>query len=342
MAILKYQKADGTIGFINQYNVIPTPVVQEKGQSTVDVMSQKAVTDELDFLKLYFDGNLSEIKEEVDKRAEKTELENLKSYFEGKFDDLVTCDCPELSVELLSYVKKSENTLARFNSADGEIVPTLIVDEDAEGADGIGIYTKEQIDSKLSDFDNIYAKQEWVTQQIENISEELDLTAYATKVWVGEQGYLTQHQDISGLASTEYVDNVKAELQEEINDAITGGEVDLSGYAKEQWVLDKKYLTEHQDISHLASKEELQQEIETVNNTIEQKVTEVTNSLDTKISEVKTEITNEIKGELPDMSQYATKTEVNAKPNVWIGSKDDYDGLGSYDNNTIYLIEIEQ
>lgn len=217
MAILKYQKTDGTIGYINQYNVIPTPVVQEKGQSTVDVMSQKAVTDELDFL---------------------------KSYFEGKFDDLVTCDCPELSVELLSYVKKSEltetledyvkkdeigevdltgytkkseNTLARFNSAEGEIIPTLIVDEDAEATDGIGIYTKEQIDSKLSDFDNIYAKQAWVIQQIENIE--------------------------------------------------TGGEIDLSSYA--------------------------------------------------------------------------TKEELNTKPNVWIGSKDDYDGLGEYDNNTIYLIEIE-
>lgn len=147
--------------------------------------------------------------------------------------------------------------------------------------------------------------------------------------------------------------------------------------------MDQNYLTAHQDISHLASKEELQQEIETVNSTIEEKatevkteinstieqkvtevktevnntieskvteinstieekVTEVTNTVETKISEAKTEITNEIKGELPDMSQYASKEEVNAKPNVWIGSKDDYDGLGEYDNNTIYLIEIEQ
>lgn len=189
MAILKYQKEDGTIGYINQYNVIPTPVVQEKGQSTVDVMSQKAVTDELNFL---------------------------QQYFEGKFDDLVTCDCPDLSVDLLSYVKKSENTLARIGNSNGDIIPTLIIEEEGNGSDNVGIYTKEQLDQKFNDLEDIYAKQEWVIEQLENLET----------------------------------------------------------------------------------------------------------------------------GENVDHSLYATKEELNSKPNVWCGSKEDYEGLGEYDNNTIYLIEL--
>lgn len=33
--------------------------------------------------------------------------------------------------------------------------------------------------------------------------------------------------------------------------------VDLTGYATEEWVENKNYLTEHQDISHLATKQEV-------------------------------------------------------------------------------------
>ena len=73
--------------------------------------------------------------------------------------------------------------------------------------------------------------------------------------------YLTEHQDISHLASQAYVKN-------EIANAQLGGEgteIDLSGYATKDDLLVKadkehthsQYLTQHQDISHLATKQEL-------------------------------------------------------------------------------------
>jgi hypothetical protein len=43
----------------------------------------------------------------------------------------------------------------------------------------------------------------------------------------------------------------------EITKAATEGKVDLTGYATEEWVENKNYLTEHQDISHLATKDEV-------------------------------------------------------------------------------------
>lgn len=47
MAILKYINKDGQLITVNSYKINNVIVSQEKGQSTADVMSQKAVTDEL-------------------------------------------------------------------------------------------------------------------------------------------------------------------------------------------------------------------------------------------------------------------------------------------------------
>ena len=63
--------------------------------------------------------------------------------------------------------------------------------------------------------------------------------AAAVKTWVKEQNYLTEHQDISGLAT-------KGEVAEAV-----------SGMATEAWVKEQNYLTEHQDISDLATKGEV-------------------------------------------------------------------------------------
>lgn len=46
-------------------------------------------------------------------------------------------------------------------------------------------------------------------------------------------------------------------VTDEITKAVTEGKVDLTGYATEEWVENKNYLTEHQDISHLATKQEV-------------------------------------------------------------------------------------
>ena len=74
--------------------------------------------------------------------------------------------------------------------------------------------------------------------------------------------YLTEHQDISHLATKAEIpslDGLATEtyVQEQIGNASLGGEVDLSNYVTEQELEQKGYLTEHQDISHLATKAEI-------------------------------------------------------------------------------------
>lgn len=120
--------------------------------------------------------------------------------------------------------------------------------------------------------------QTWVTNQhyltsaslSGSITEEVvvmkinEATA-SVEQWVEEQGYLTEHQDISGLATTASVTSLSESVAETIENL---PQVDISGYATtssvtasineatqsvKTWVGEQGYLTEHQDISGLAT-----------------------------------------------------------------------------------------
>ena len=75
-----------------------------------------------------------------------------------------------------------------------------------------------------------------------DISKQTDLVELTTdldtsiKGWVTEQGYLTEHQDLSDYA-------LKTEIPS------------LDGYATENWVENKGYLTEHQSLDGYATEE---------------------------------------------------------------------------------------
>ena len=64
-----------------------------------------------------------------------------------------------------------------------------------------------------------------------------DLTDYATKVWVQQQGYLTQHQSLAGYATESWVQQQGYLTQHQ----------SLVGYATESWVEGKGYLTAETD-----------------------------------------------------------------------------------------------
>lgn len=92
----------------------------------------------------------------------------------------------------------------------------------------------------------------WVEDNKDDLVHTGDLDGYATEQWVGEQGYLTEHQDISGLATTQSVNQLSESVAESIADIPV---VDLSGYATtasvneatesvKEWVEEKNYATE--------------------------------------------------------------------------------------------------
>ena len=106
------------------------------------------------------------------------------------------------------------------------------------------------------------------------------LDGYATEKYVNEQGFLTKHQDISHLAQKENVYSIGSTNEKfatieslsdyaKIENVYTISEVNnlfadtekkipsLDGYATEEYVNEQGFLTEHQDISHLALKDEI-------------------------------------------------------------------------------------
>lgn len=125
-----------------------------------------------------------------------------------------------------------------------------------------------------------YTQNNGLTWNVKN--SNVSLEGYATEEFVTSQGYLTevpenviteetlsqknyttqtQVQDYVNESLTDYitVDDLSdyGFLQEVPSEYVTDGELEEMGYATEDWVQGKGYLTEHQDISNLATKDEI-------------------------------------------------------------------------------------
>ena len=109
------------------------------------------------------------------------------------------------------------------------------------------------------------------------LTKHQSLANYVTETQLNDKGYLTQHQDISKLATKQAVDDVAAKVTQlenrpvtssyddseikreikELKDRPVTANIDTSNFVTTTQLEDKHYLTEHQDISRLATKEQL-------------------------------------------------------------------------------------
>lgn len=109
------------------------------------------------------------------------------------------------------------------------------------------------------------------------LTEHQSLANYVTETQLNDKGYLTQHQDISKLATKQAVEDVEAKVTQlenrpvtssyddteikrkikELEDRPTTANIDTSNFVTNTQLEDKHYLTEHQDIKGLATKEQL-------------------------------------------------------------------------------------
>lgn len=109
------------------------------------------------------------------------------------------------------------------------------------------------------------------------LTEHQSLANYVTETQLEGKNYLTEHQDISKLATKQAVDDVAAKVTQlesrpvtssyddseikrkikELEDRPTTANIDTSNFVTNTQLEGKNYLTEHQDISKLATKEQL-------------------------------------------------------------------------------------
>ena len=166
-----------------------------------------------------------------------------------------------------------------------------------------------------------YASKTYVNDAVS--SSSVDLTGYATETWVQNQGYLTEHQDISGLATKTELNDTKNNLQGNITSLSESvardiANVDLTGYATETWVQNQGYLTEHQDISNLATKTELndtknilQSDMVTLSGSMAKSIEDSAIAIGTEIQNKdyasKTYVNNAVSSSAVDLTGYATE-----------------------------------
>lgn len=109
------------------------------------------------------------------------------------------------------------------------------------------------------------------------LTQHQSLAGYVTESQLEGKNYLTQHQDISKLATKQAVDDVETKVTQlenrpvtssyddseikrkikELEDRPITANIDTSNFVTNTQLEGKHYLTEHQDISELATKEQL-------------------------------------------------------------------------------------
>ena len=168
---------------------------------------------------------------------------------------------------------------------------------------------------------NTYSKTEvdGLVGAIDDKIEGIDLTAYETKAEAATKyqpkgNYLTEHQDISGLATKQEVADAVAgvDVTEQLKDYAKKSDIPapyddtaLNGRVATLEAIDhSQYITEHQDISGKVDK---------------------------------------VSGKGLSTNDYtaADKAKVDATPTFWVGTQAEYDAIAVKDNNTFYYITEE-
>jgi hypothetical protein len=176
------------------------------------------------------------------------------AWFAGK----VSIGTNETTLATEEYVK---NEIAKASlEGDGEI-------------DLTGFASKSDIPTKISQLTNdsgyiTSIPSEYVTESeltakkytVEGHAHDQYLTKipseYITETELNAKGYLTQHQDLSAYAKKTELPTVPTKVSELTNDKNYLTSVP-SEYVTETELNNKKYLTQHQNISHLASKTDI-------------------------------------------------------------------------------------
>lgn len=149
MAILKYTKADGTVVKLNSYKVNNLIPQQSKGDNPNAVMSQKAVSDELNAVGLQIDeatGTISTLSQTVNTKANASDVYT-KTESDNKYltaaDITGKADKSEVSA-VKTIADKNTADIADINTDITEINNTL-----GTKANASDVYTKTEADGKF-------------------------------------------------------------------------------------------------------------------------------------------------------------------------------------------------
>ena len=303
------------------------------------------------------DSSISAISETATNANSKAD-DNAKSHaaLSGKVDTYIESNNNALNNEI-TRATTQENALS--SRIDG-LASSSALESEIERAKAMETVLSGAIDTKVSIADyNAYTA---ITRN--DIDSKLDATAYTptdlsnyytkdetySKSEIDSKGYLTEHQDISGTLDvsaytptdlSNYYTKDETYSKKQVDDAIKGVDVSsqLTNYATMQWVEDKNYLTQHQDISGKADKADVYTKAEidskgylTEHQDISGKLdvtaytpTDLSNYYTKEQTYSKEQVDDAIKG--VDLTEYVKKVDNEIPTNeVWQESKGNWRG----------------
>ena len=184
----------------------------------------------------------------------------------------------EVNTSLESKANKSEiptvpTNVSAFTNDAGYLTQHQSLDNyytktESDGKYATQVVVNEEIAARINDIREVKATLESKADK----SEIPTLNGYATEQWVGQQGYLTEHQPLKTINGETIVGNgditisggeetdpvwtaekvnyyTKSEINTSLETKADKTEIpSLNGYATEQWVGQQGYLTEHQQL----------------------------------------------------------------------------------------------
>ena len=206
-----------------------------------------------------------------------------------------------------------------------------------------------RVETAETEIDNIknagYATQTWVSGQ-GYLTEHQSLAGYATQTWVSSQGYLTEHQSLAGYATENYVNNKISELNiddylkiadlpdysvkfteidSSISDVSTKVNNSLSLISDLNTRVTNNSLKNTEQDSYIRTINSSVNAIESANYATQTWVSEQgyldaadKTGLETAINSKQDAGDYALKSEIPDVTGFATKTEVSAKQDTLV------------------------
>ena len=328
MAILKYTDAEGNVHSINSYKINNVIVTQEKGESTVDVMSQKAVTDEIkkvnsliptkvsqltndkNYLTQY--QSLAEYAKTADVNASlalkansadvynKTEIDtkvtNINSSITAEQSRATTAE-NKIKTDLTSELNKKVATVTIEKDSTNDLQYHLIVDGENSGDINI---PKDQFLSNV-----VYSEATKV------ITFTFETTTGTTTTDVNISDLIDTYTAGNGLVLTDGKFSVKKDSTSQAYIEVSASGVKVVG-------IDEALA-------------------------LKANTTDVTTELNKKANSSDVYTTSQVDEKLnvkANVVDVYTKEQCNDNfMKIWQGSQSEYDAITSRDNNTLYVIE---
>ena len=219
-------------------------------------------------------SEFEKVAEAVEAKAEQSDVDAISNVVETKADKSVVDELAAnvaLKSDLDDYALKSE--IPTIPSLDG-FASKESVDVLTERVNAFPSVNDIALKSDIPSVDGL-ATEAFVMSEIEKAQLEggdVDLSGYATKTWVGEQGFLTEHQDITGKQ------DVIADLDDIRSKANSAIQEIPAEYVTDDELTARGYLTEHQSLDNYYTKKEIDDMIKGINDLIGE-ATNITNTI---------------------------------------------------------------